>query len=56
MFSRVWAKAMTPANIVAGFRSTDIYPLNRYVVLCYLQLEEDGKIDIIASKIGLFLL
>ena len=46
---------MTPANIVAGFRSTGIYPLNRYAVLCYLQLEEDGKIDMIASKMGLFL-
>ena len=46
---------MTPANIVAGFRSTGIYPLNRYAVLRYLQLEEDGKIDMIASKMGLFL-
>ena len=46
---------MTPTNIVAGFRSTGIYPLNRYVVLCYLKIEEDGKIDIIASKMGLFL-
>ena len=46
---------MTPANIVAGFTSTGIYPFNRYAVLCYLQLEEDGKIDMIASKMGLFL-
>ena len=46
---------MTPANIVAGFRSTGIYPLNRYAVLHYLQIEEDGKIDVIASKMGLFL-
>ena len=55
IFSRAWTKAMTPANIVAGFRSTGIYPLNRYAVLRYLQLEEDGKIDMIASKMGLFL-
>ena len=46
---------MTPANIVAGFRSTGIHPLNRYAVLRYLQIEEDGKIDMIASKMGLFL-
>ena len=46
---------MTPANIVAGFRSTSIYSLNMYAVLRYLQLEEDGKIDMIASKMGLFL-
>ena len=55
IFSRAWTKAMTPANIVAVFRSTGIYPLNRYAVLRYLQLEEDGKIDMIASKMGLFL-
>ena len=54
-FSRAWTKAMTPANIVAGFRSTGIYPLNRYAVLRYLQLEEDGKIDMITSKMRLFL-
>ena len=40
IFSRAWTKAMTPANIVAGFRSTGIYPLNRYAVLRYLQLSE----------------
>ena len=55
IFSRAWTKALTPANIVAGFRSTGIYPLNRYAVLRYLQLKEDGKIDMIASKMELFL-
>ena len=52
MFSRASTKVMTPANIVAGF---SIYPLNMYALLRYLQLEEDGKIDMIASKMGMFL-
>ena len=33
IFSRAWSKAMTPSNIMAGFKVTGVYPLNRYAVL-----------------------
>ena len=54
IFSTAWTKAMTPANIVAGFRSTGIYPLNRYAVLRHLQPVEDHEIVDLASKMGLY--
>ena len=36
IFSCAWTIAMTPANVVAGFRATAIYPLNRYAVLRHI--------------------
>ena len=32
IFRRAWMKGMTMVNIVAGFRTTGIYPLDRSVV------------------------
>ena len=36
LFSQTWSKGMTISNIVSGFRTTGIYPLNRNVVLSKL--------------------
>ena len=33
IFSRAWRKAMTPSNIMAGFKITGVYPVNRYAIL-----------------------
>ena len=55
IFSTAWTRAMTPANIVAGFRSTGIFPLNRYAVLRHLQPVEDREIVDLASQMGLYL-
>ena len=32
LFSRVWCRAVTPANIIAGFRRAGVYPLNPNVI------------------------
>ncbi len=32
LFSQAWLKALTPANIVAGFRKCGVYPFNRNVI------------------------
>ncbi|XP_072380869.1 uncharacterized protein [Diabrotica undecimpunctata] len=32
IFSEVWAKAMTPGNIISGFKATGIYPFNPSVI------------------------
>lgn len=32
IFSEVWAKAMTPGNIMSGFKATGIYPYNPSVI------------------------
>ena len=55
IFSTAWTRAMTPANIVAGFRSTGVFPLNRYAVLRHLQPVEDREIVDLASQMGLYL-
>ena len=33
LFAKAWLQALTPANIVAGFRSCGIYPFNRNAIL-----------------------
>ena len=33
IFAKAWTRAMTPSNIVAGFRSTGVCPFNRYAIL-----------------------
>jgi hypothetical protein len=57
IFSRAWTQAMTPANIVMGFRATGVYPLNRYIVLQHVTKNLDSEyceIDELASKMGLY--
>ena len=33
LFGQAWAQAMTPQNIMAGFKVTGVYPVDRYKVL-----------------------
>ena len=57
IFSRAWTQAMTPANIIMGFRATGVYPLNRYVVLQHVTKDLDSancEIDQLASKMGIY--
>ena len=54
MFSQAWTKAMAAANIVAGFRYWYIPSQQVCSILCYLQLEEEGKIDMTASRMSVF--
>ena len=30
LFNHAWMKAMTPHNIMSGFRITGVYPIDRY--------------------------
>ena len=55
IFSTAWTSAMTPSNIVAGFRVTHIFPLNRYAVIRHLQPVEDREIVDLASQMELHL-
>ena len=32
LFAKAWLQALTPANIVAGFRTCGIYPFNRNAI------------------------
>ena len=47
LFSEAWIEAMTPKNILAGFRITGVHPLNRHV------LDPDHKKPSLAEKTGL---
>lgn len=56
IFSRAWTMAMTPANVVAGFRATGIYPLNRYAVLRHISNDmssNECEMSELADKLGL---
>ena len=33
LFAKAWRQAMTPSNIVSGFRVTGAYPVNRYAIV-----------------------
>ena len=33
LFAKAWRQAMTPSNIVSGFRVTGAYPVNRYTIV-----------------------
>ena len=52
IFARAWAQAMTPANIVMGFRATGVYPLNRYIVLQQITNSDDSYE--LATKMGMY--
>ena len=47
LFSEAWIEAMTPKNILAGFRITGIHPLNRHA------FDPDHKKPSLAEKTGL---
>ncbi|XP_019854203.1 PREDICTED: uncharacterized protein LOC100641974 isoform X2 [Amphimedon queenslandica] len=55
IFAKAWAQAMTPSNIIMGFRATGVYPLNRYIVLQHVTNSDDNcEIDELASKMGMY--
>lgn len=37
LFSEAWCNSLTPKNIAAGFRTTGVYPFDRYAVLSKLK-------------------
>ena len=47
IFRSAWLKAITPENVVSGFRKTGVYPFNRDAVSCsdsvVSALEENNK-------------
>ena len=46
LFTEAWLKALTPANIVAGFRKCGVYPFNRNAI----PLPDDGSSVAAPSK------
>ena len=33
LFSKAWFQALTPANLIAGFKTCGVYPLNRSAII-----------------------
>ena len=49
-----WEKAMTPSNIKAGFKRTDIWLINRAAIPSYVS--ESSKMCKVLSSLGVFVL
>ena len=49
IFSEAWLKSMTPINVLAGFRTTGVYPLNRDAI----KLPGDGVVSSLCQKTGI---
>jgi hypothetical protein len=45
IFSKAWRRAMTPSNIMAGFKITGVYPVNRFALLPRNDNEEQSLSD-----------
>ena len=55
IFCRAWTRAMTPANIIAGFRATGVFPLNRYAVLRHISdISGECETADLADQMGIF--
>ena len=53
LFSKAWLKAMDPSNIISGFRSTGIYPLDRNAIHVPALDEESEDQESLATSSGL---
>ena len=55
LFRRAWEKAMTTTNIVAGFRTMGVYPLNRLAIPICAAVKESGgnRRESLAERTGL---
>lgn len=49
LFSEAWVEAMTPRNILAGFRVTGVYPFNRNA----FDLDSEERKETLSEKTGL---
>ena len=50
LFSQAWLLAVTPANVMAGFKPSGVYPLNRQSKLPHLLLPAQQKTALIQKK------
>ena len=55
LFRRAWEKAMTMTNIIAGFRTTGVYPLDRSAIPIRAAVREAGgrRCESLAERTGL---
>ena len=53
IFSRAWARGMTPSNAISGFQATGVFPLNRRAItIPGLEEDEDVSMDDCALQAG----
>ena len=45
LFSKAWFQALTPANLIAGFKTCGVYPLNRSIIVAPCSSNVSGSDD-----------